>query len=108
MTWIYNNEEISENDIYDIVAEHYSEEDFDSSLDSTYEPVCLFGRYTYDFSTAVRRLDPVLYRTAYQEDIDYIANEIIDAQDDEDIFGYGIRWEEEEDEDEEEDEEVDA
>lgn len=107
MTWIYNNKEISENDIYDIVAEHYSEEDFNSSLDSMYEPVCLFGKYYYDYSTALRRLDPVLYRTAYLEDVDYIANEIINAQDEEDSYGFGIRWVEEE-EDEDEDEEVDA
>ena len=106
MTWIYNNKEISENDIYDIVAEHYSEKDFDSSLDNTYEAVCLFGKYFYDYSTALRRLDPVLYRTAYLEDVDYIAGEIINAKDEEDSYGYGIRWVEEEEDEEEE--EVDA
>lgn len=43
---------------------------FNNMLDDCYEPVVLFGVYSYDYSSAVRSLDPILYRESLLEYID--------------------------------------
>jgi hypothetical protein len=67
---------------------------FDDMLDECYEPITLFGYCHYDYSEAVRELDPTLYREAL---LDYIDSLVDDGQLEEHEGNY--YWTEEQDND---------
>ena len=97
MTWKYNDETIDESQIYDIVAENYTYEQYDETLDECYGLVKICG-LEYSTSHALKMVDEVAYKCGFNDEVDYIANEIIYNQDESDYMGFGIKWVEESDE----------
>ena len=91
MTWKYNDQEIEQNDIYDIVADNYDMNDFEDYLNDSCETVNVCG-YEYEQGSILRKIDPVAFKCAYDDEVDYIAREIIYTKDDTDSWGFGIEY----------------
>lgn len=91
MTWKYNDQEIEQNDIYDIVPDNYDINDYEEFINECYATVNICG-YEYEQGTLLRKIDPVAFKCAYDDECDYMAREIIHAMDDTDSWGFGIEY----------------
>ena len=100
MTWKYNDEIIEESDIYDIVDSEYSEDDYEGLLNEI-ESTVKIGSLEYEPGTVLKAVDPIAFECGRSEEADYIAEEIIHAEESTDSYGFGIEWIEPDDEDDE-------
>ena len=91
MTWKYNDETIDESQIYDIVAEDYTYDMYDETLDECCDMVKICG-LEYSPSHVLKMVDEVAYECGFHDEIDYIAREIIYNKDESDYMGFGIEW----------------
>ena len=98
MTWKYNDEIIEESDIYDIVDREYSEDDYEELLNDIYETVKI-GSLEYEPGTVLKAMDPIAFEYGRSEEADYIAEEIIHAEESTDSWGMGIEYVDDESED---------
>ena len=98
MTWKYNDEIIEESDIYDIVDSEYSEDDYEELLNDIYETVKI-GSLEYEPGTVLKAVDPIAFECGRSEEADYIAEEIIHAEESTDNYGFGIEYVDDESED---------
>jgi hypothetical protein len=59
------------------VSQHFTESDFETYLNETLEPAIICGM-EFSQGTALLNLDPVAFREAYNDYLDYIDPETID------------------------------
>lgn len=96
--WMRNGAEITEDDVRDIVAEEYTEDDYEEQLSGEYGTVYL-GSCIFESGTVIRALAETTFRCGLVEERNRIAEEIIS----EEGGMYGIGWvDDEEDEGDEE------
>lgn len=91
MTWKYDGQIIDESQIYDIVIYHYDYERYDEMLDDYWETVKICG-FEYSPSHALKMVDKVAYECGYNDEISYIADEIIYNHAEMDYTGFGIEY----------------
>lgn len=91
MTWKHNGSEIEENDIYDIVAACYDEDEFEGFLNENHDMINVYG-YEYEAGRVLRAMDEVAFTCAYNDEVDHIAREIIYNEDETDYMGFGIEY----------------
>jgi hypothetical protein len=94
--WMRNGAEISEDDIRDIVAEEYTEDDYEEQLTEEYGTVYV-GSCIFDAGAVVRALAETTFRCGLVEERNRIADEIIRDEGGD----YGIEWVEDEEDEEE-------
>lgn len=98
--WMRNGAEITEDDIRDIVAEEYTEDDYEEQLSGEYGTVYL-GSCIFESGAVIRALAETTFRCGLVEERNRIAEEIIGEESG--FERYGIVWvEDEEDEEDEE------
>ena len=91
MTWKYNGEIIEESDIYDIVDSEYSEDDYEELLNDVYETVKI-GSLEYEPGTVFKAVDPTAFECGRSEEVDYMVQEIIYAEEPTDNYGFVIEY----------------
>ena len=91
MTWKYNGEIIEESDIYDIVDDNYSDDDYEQLLNDNYETVKI-GNLEYEAGRVLREVDPIAFDMSCSEEVDYMVEEIIRAKESTDNYGFGIEY----------------
>ena len=94
MTWYFKGGKIFESEIYDLIPELYSENDYEEFLNESYSLVEVCGT-TFEQGTALKELDYTRFKCDYLDECNYIAMEIIRNEDEEDAYGYGFSWVEE-------------
>ena len=99
MVWKYNDETIEESDIYDIVDREYSEDDYEEMLNDIYDTVKI-GALEYEPGRVLREVDPIAFDCGRDDEVDSIVNEIIDAKEPTDSYGFGIEYDDSEDDSE--------
>lgn len=100
--WMRNGAEITEDNIRDIVAEEYTEDDYEEQLSGEYGTVYL-GSCIFESGAVIRALAETTFRCGLVEERNRIAEEIIS----EEGGMYGIEWVEDEDDEDDEDDEED-
>ena len=91
MTWKYNDEIIEESDIYDIVDSEYSEDDYEELLNEI-EPTVKIGNLEYEPGRVLKEVDPIAFDIGRSEEVDYMVQEIIYAEEPTDSYGFGIEY----------------
>ena len=91
MTWKYNDEIIEESDIYDIVDSEYSEDDYEELLNEI-EPIVKIGNLEYEPGRVLKEVDPIAFDIGRSEEVDYMVQEIIYAEEPTDNYGFGIEY----------------
>ena len=76
MVWKYRGEIIEEKQIYDIVTEEYTIEEFEEFLNEDYPLVEVMGR-SYHLGRVLKLVDPNRFRAMYNDDCDNLAKTII-------------------------------
>lgn len=87
MVWKYRGETIEENDIYDIVTEEYTIEEFEELLNEEFALVEVMGR-SYHLGRVLKLVDPNRFRGMYNDDCDSLAKSIIRTKD----AIFGLKW----------------
>ena len=91
MVWYHNGEEIEESDIYDIVDSEYSEDDYEGLLNEI-EGTIKIGSLEYEPGRVLREVDPIAFDCGRSEEVDYMVQEIIYAEEPTDNYGFGIEY----------------
>ena len=91
MTWKYNDEIIEESDIYDIVNDNYDEDDYEGLLNEI-EGTIKIGSLEYEAGTVLKAVDPIAFDCGRSEEVDYMVQEIIYAEEPTDNYGFGIEY----------------
>lgn len=95
MSWKYHGKIIDETEIYDIIRENYTTEEFDYLIDSCHDLIEI-GTLTFNPSRILKELDKIAYDIAFNEECEHMTNEIIYNCHDKDIYGFGIEYIDEE------------
>ena len=91
MAWKYNGELLEESDIYNIVDNEYSEDDYEELINECYETVKI-GSLEYEPGRVLREVDPIAFRVGMSDETDSIAQDIIYSEEPTDNYGFGIEY----------------
>ena len=100
MVWYHDGEEIEESDIYDIVDEEYTDDDYEQLLTDCYGTLEV-GEFEWDAGEVLRAMDEVAFECGRSEEVDRITCEIIDSKGASWGNFFGFEWIEPDDEDDE-------